>query len=270
VVPPHSEPSQLARSNQGPLILDLETLNYAGMVKCSRALRAAGENASHRRQAASLIIDFFYECFCQPETGKPACALVRCFTTCPYALMPLDYRDAADRLLENIPHQSSMRCLTLLATRGIKPLWNDPTTSVGHQAIPLPSVEGVLQAPMISRLFEQLGMPIENLVAAPSSPDFILDALPLQFNVFHVPIALGSPFIPAQDGFVKSHGVRSVVGMGGLLPDGELFVIILFSMVSVSREVATLFRTLALSVKLSLLRFDQDEVFSERLPGTSA
>jgi hypothetical protein len=49
--------------------------------------------------------------------------------------------------------------------------------------------------------------------------------------------------------------------MGGLLPSGEFFAVILFSRVVISPEVASLFRTLALSVKLAFLPYAPDEVF---------
>ena len=243
--------------------IDLQHFTFASMVDCSRTLRTLGENVSFRQQVAARIVDLFYDTFVDANTGERACVLVRCFETAPYARLPLDYRDAADRLLAEIPSQPNMRCLTLQATRGMKQLWNDPATSVGHQAIPLPSAEIVRKAPMISRLLDQLGLPAEQLLATPSSTEIILDTLPRSFNVFHVPRAPGSPFIPAQD-FIKSNGVRSVVGLGGLLPDGELFAVILFCRVPISREVASLFRTLALSVKLSLLRFAPDQVFAGR------
>jgi hypothetical protein len=73
--------------------------------------------------------------------------------------------------------------------------------------------------------------------------------------VFHVAEALGSPFVPAQDPFVKRHGVRSVLGFGGMLPTGDLFTVILFTRVPVPRATAELFKPLALSTKLAILPF---------------
>ncbi|MGE5296319.1 MAG: hypothetical protein ACM3VT_15965, partial [Solirubrobacterales bacterium] len=69
------------------------------------------------------------------------------------------------------------------------------------------------------------------------------------FNVFHVPEAVGSPDIPEQAEFVIPHGVRSVLGFGGMLPGRDLFAVILFSQVPIPRSTAELFRPLALCVK---------------------
>jgi two-component system NtrC family sensor kinase len=72
---------------------------------------------------------------------------------------------------------------------------------------------------------------------------------------------LGSEYVPAQESFVVPYKVRSVLGMGGLLPSGEFFVTIMFSKVRIARETAAMFRTLALSMKLALLPFSGGRVF---------
>ncbi len=248
------------------------------MAAIGRTLQSLGERAPHRQAVAERIVRYLYASFRIPSIGKPACVLVRCFQTCPYARLPLDYQYAAEELLEAMPSRPEMRCLALLATRGSRQIWNDVATSINHQCIPLPSVEVVKRAPMIARLLDELGVPLERVVAPPESPDFLLGRSPDQatvhapdptadsFNVFHVERALHSPFIPAQGDFVKPYSVSSVLGMGGFLADGELFVMLLFSRVPISREVAELFRALALSIKAALLPFSADKTF-EKLHG---
>ena len=54
--------------------------------------------------------------------------------------------------------------------------------------------------------------------------------------------------------------VWRILGMGGLLPSGELFVVMIFSKVKITREVAAMFRTL--SVKLVLLPFAGGRIFA--------
>lgn len=49
--------------------------------------------------------------------------------------------------------------------------------------------------------------------------------------------------------------MKSVLGCGGQLPDGNLFAIIAFSRVTISRETAETFKPLALAAKLALLPF---------------
>jgi hypothetical protein len=179
--------------------------------------------------------------------------------------MPLHYQFAADQLLGSVPPQvgvlDQMRCLALLATHGLKPVWNDVMTSVGHQAIPLPSVEVVKKAPMIARLFDQLGMSIERAVAPPDSTDFQMQTLPSDFSVFHIADAVRSPFVPAQATFVEPYGVRSVIGMGGVLPEGELIAVVLFTRLPVSNAVAQRLSALAAAVRCVLLPFPPQRTF---------
>jgi hypothetical protein len=61
---------------------------------------------------------------------------------------------------------------------------------------------------------------------------------------------------------VIPHGIRSVLGFGGVLPSGDLFAMILFSRVRIPREIAELFKTLSLNVKVALLPFVDRRVFA--------
>jgi hypothetical protein len=127
--------------------------------------------------------------------------------------------------------------------------------------VPLPSVEIVEQAPMISQLVKQMGFDIADVVQESTA----VVPYPLEkrtYNVFHVEQALGSPHIPAQAEFVQRYGIRSVVGFGGLLRSGDFFAVILFSRTHISAESAERFRNVALDVKYALFGFRDDQVFS--------
>ena len=132
--------------------------------------------------------------------------------------------------------------------------------SRGHQALPLPGEESLTRSPMIRQLLRQLGVEAETLLSTDSA--MMLDQSQHTFNVFHVAEASGSPYIPAQGEFVIPHAIRSVIGFGGLLLPGELFATILFTRAPVSRQAAELFTTLALNVKVALLPFAGDRIFS--------
>jgi hypothetical protein len=244
------------------LRLDFERLTEAGVLACKQAAQSAAASAAHRQVAAENIVRMLYEALCD-AAGAPACVLIRCFQTCPYARLPLHYRDAADTLLDTTPSHPNMRCLTLLATRGMRSVWNDVMTSVHHQAIPLPSVEVVRRAPMIARLLEQFGVAIEQVVTFQDSIELAADRA-AGFEMFHIAEAANSPFLPAQAEFVQPYGVRSVLGMGGVLPDGELFAVVMFARVTVSAEVAALCRPLALGLREALSPFPAALTFDLR------
>jgi hypothetical protein len=113
---------------------------------------------------------------------------------------------------------------------------------------------------MVGQLIQQLGLEV-NTVLRPD-PAVVMDMAQTTYNVFLIPEAAGSRYVPAQDDFVIPFGVRSVLGFGGILPSGNLFAIIMFSKVTVSPQTADLFRSLALSIKIAILSFDDGVIFT--------
>lgn len=202
-------------------------------------------------QVADRIVRYLYEQLRTPSLDAPACALARMFVTMPFEDLAPDQQAFASAVLGDTPPTPRMKCLTLLASAGREQAWNSRRTSVGHKALPLPSAESIARAPMIAQLMRQLGVEIGTLL----SPDtrLVIDTEQHTFNVFYVADALGSPYIPAQAEFVERYGIRSVLGFGGLLPTGDLFTIVLFTTTEVPREIADLFKTLALNVKVAIL-----------------
>jgi hypothetical protein len=153
-----------------------------------------------------------------------------------------------------------------MATVGSTGSWNSRHLSRGHRAIPLPSPEIVEKAPMISQLIKDLGLDISQVIEP--TPDIVKELAGKRHGVFHVEHALGSPYIPAQEEFVVRHGIKSVLGFGGMLATGDLFAVILFATVQVPASTADRFKSLALDVKSAFSRFNDATVFN-RLSVTS-
>lgn len=248
-------------------VLDLEHLSTGDVEQLSGRVREIAAGAANRQQLCERIVNLLYESLRVPASGEFACVLARCFQTCHYARLPTEYQHAADELLLETPSHPNMRCLALMATRGTRTVWNDVATSIRHQCIPLPSVEVVARAPMIARLLDQFGISVERLVAKvpldAAQAGFVADAaLAATFNTFHVTQALGSPFVPAQAEFIEPFGVESVLGLGGLLAEGNLFAVILFTRVPVSGTVAANFQALGPVVREALLPFAERNTFA--------
>lgn len=239
---------------------DLARFSLGDMTRCGIDLRKLGDGASSMEQVADRTVRYLRENLHCSEGNDPACVLVRTFVTMPFSALEPGQQEFAQTLVGPTTPVPGMKCLTLLGTAGEKPEWNSRHSSQGHAALPLPSVESISRSPMIAQLIRQLGVEVETLLA--SDTGLVIDATQHTFNVFYVADAVGSSFIPAQREFVIPYGVRSVLGFGGLLPPGELFATILFSRVSIPREVADLFKTLALNTKVALLPFAGRRVFS--------
>lgn len=221
------------------------------LVACSEAFRELRAEASTMEDAAQGITAYLYRNLVD-AAGRPACPLVRLYKTHRYGMLPPDLQNFAHDAAPGQTLADDVRCLTLLATSGDDAEWNDRRRSEGHRAIPLVSAELVAQLPMVAGLIDQLGVDVHTVV---QPGDAWLALHHREYDVFYVPEAEGSPMVPAQDGFVRPFGIRSVVGCGGMLPSRDLFAVILFSRLALDAGTADLFRTLAMSVKATIVPF---------------
>ena len=243
-------------------MLDFSRFSMRDMVECALVLRSMGDRAGSMEEVAERIVTKFDDWFRVPETGEPACVMVRLFKTHEYQYLPGDLQTIARGQMASTPPEPATRCLTLLGTTGLLPQWQSRLQSKAHQVIPLPSVDVMKQFPMIVQLVRQLGLEVGPMLDGSPAP--VVDWEQRAFDVFHVAEAVGSPSIPAQAEFVIPHGVRSVLGFGGMLPSHGLFAVILFSRVPIARNTAELFRPLAVCVKLALMPFVNGPVFRPR------
>ncbi|HUF27388.1 MAG TPA: hypothetical protein VMM18_10460 [Gemmatimonadaceae bacterium] len=234
--------------------IDVTNFDIGALLRCGRAIREATRETRTVSEAAAAVTRLLYDVCVNPGTGERTCALVRFYRTDDYARLDPSRRAFVTRLLGDMPATPDMKTLVLLATVGEEPAWNDPARSRAHRVIPLPSEEIVRQAPMIAQLIEQFGLEV-NEVVRPAG--LLREREGRTYNVFHVPVALGSPYIPAQEEFVIRYGIQSVVGFGGLLRSGNLFAVVLFSRVPIPPESARRFQSLAVDVKGALFFLEE-------------
>ena len=245
---------------------DLTTFGLGDMLKCSLRLRETATGAPTLEASAQRVCRFLYDELRDPN-GERQCALVRCYKTHAFGSLEPDLQAFARAVMGMEQPRPTMKCLTLMATVGQTAAWNSRHLSRGHRAIPLPSPEIVEQAPMISQLIKELGLELTSVLQP--SPDVVRRLAGKRHGVFYVENALGSPYIPAQQDFVVRFGIRSVIGLGGMLATGDLFAVILFATVPVSPGSADRFRTLALDVKGGFSRFNDSNIFNQMRPSTS-
>ena len=223
------------------------------MTACGAAVRMLGGGAANLEAAAERLVRHLYRSFTRAQTGEPACVLVRLFKTSAYRNLTPELQTLVTAQLNGSSGHPSLPCLVLLASAGIVSGWNDSSRSSRFRVIPLGTAEDLDRLPMFSQLFAQLGVPLPR----PAGPDssLLLDSQEHCFNVFHILQAEGSPYIPAQKEFVDQYGVRSVVGFGAPLPNGDLFTVVLFSKEVIPEATAQLFKPLALCARMALAPF---------------
>ncbi len=225
------------------------------MTECSAVLRRLGERSTSLRDAASQAVNYLFATLGNPETGERDCVLVRCFMTVPYCRLDHTTQQLARNRLGGIAPHRDLKCFTLMATAGEQPDWNQVERSHHYRVIPMVNADFVKQFPMFSQLLHQFGLSTHFDVAPQG--EWLVDVEEKTYNVFYVPDATGSPYVPVQEGFVLKHGVKSVLCFGGMLPSRDLFAVILFSRTPVPKSTATLCKSLALGLKASLLAFDE-------------
>jgi hypothetical protein len=246
---------------------DLTTFGLGEMLKCSPRLREIATGAPTLEASAQRVCRFLYDELRSSE-GKHQCALVRCYKTHPFGSLEPDLQGFARAAMGARQPWSTMKCLTLMATVGESAAWNSRHLSRGHRAIPLPSPEIIEKAPMIAQLIKEFGIELSSVLQ--TSPEIVRELAGKRHGVFHVEDALGSPYIPAQQEFVDRFGIRSVLGFGGLLVNGDLFAVILFATVHVPPASADRFKTLALDVKSGFSRYADTNIFNQMRPSTVA
>lgn len=259
---PVSGGAPVSKSAEAPAkqYYDLAEFTLADMVRCGAALRTLASQSVTVEGAAQNVTRFLYDGLKTRPFGRRCCVLVRFFKTHEYGRLPTDLQKAA-RSAATSPLAESTKCLVLLGTSGDEPQWNRRQSSRWHKCLPLQSEVVIEQFPIISRLIQQLGMRVLELLRP--APEIIKDFERKNFGVFYVPVAAGSPFVPAQKEFVIPFGVQSVLGFGGILADGELFAVIIFSRAPIPPSTAEMFRTMALSLKLGLLALFDKPVFQD-------
>jgi hypothetical protein len=219
-------------------------------------LRELARTMPFVEDAAQAAARYLYDNVRDGE-GRRACALVRIYKTHPYAKLPPDLQEFARGALGEEP-DPAVRCLTLLGTAGDEPAWNSRQDSVGHRAIPLPTEDFVLRLPMVAQLITQLGLEIGDVIAEPKDTRLLAYQ---SYDVFHVPDARGSDFIPAQD-FVEEHAIRSALGFGGVLLSGHFYAAVLFSRTEIDINTARTLKILALPLRVALAAMVGRPVFS--------
>ncbi len=245
--------------------LQLAQFGLEDLLECSSRLRSLGQGATSLEAAAGEIVRYLRGQFVDKATGEQSLSLVRFYKTLPFERLEPELQSVA---LAAEPAGGSLvgvPCLTLLATAGEEPAWNDRRASRAHRAIPLPSPAAIARLPMVAGLVTELGLDPRDVVNP--SPERLASLDRHQCDVFYVPDAVDSPLVPAQNDFVIPYSIRSVLGFGGVLPNGSMFAVVMFSHTPIPRETAEAFHVVALSAKVAVLPFVERQTFESRSLG---
>ncbi|MGH6656963.1 MAG: ATP-binding SpoIIE family protein phosphatase [Actinocrinis sp.] len=207
------------------------------------------------RQAVSAI-----RCAFPTSDGESAIVLVRVFQTTMWQLLTPQLRSYAMARMAPGSEAHDTRCLALLATEGDRPTWCDRHASRDHQALPLTGADVVRRVPLALTV-------LDHLVSAQPRHDGPRDAdgRPARVAVHLVSDASGSPLVPAQ-WLVGTYGVCAALGLGGILPSGEVFTTVIYSRVPIDAATAHRFGAVTEALRSSMAPFAHLPLFDPAPP----
>ncbi|NNJ25494.1 hypothetical protein [Alienimonas chondri] len=217
------------------------------------SVKARTRDCVSLEEASGEVLDLLMEQF-----GE-SIVLTRLFATVAYGQLPSENQSFVRRLTTNKLAGALLTddtpILSLMASRGVKPAWNDRRQSAGHLGIPLVSADFVDSIPMIARLLAEVGFEMDWLAADSGGID--VNTLSKMSGVFYVRDASsavddqGRKIISAQ-GFVRDAGVQTVFGLaGGFAIDKTFLAILFFCNETIERRQADQFLPLMSTVKAS-------------------
>lgn len=234
------------------------SLPDAAIQHAQNAAARASATAPTLERAARRVCEALYHELLLPDDvpDRRACVLVRSFATQRLAALDAERRRIAEAAL-GAAGTDDVPCLVLLGSCGMVPEWNDPSRSRAHRVIPLATPSALERMPMFSSALRAFGHAAASLWDPPASAPARLGSADRigAFEVYQVDPAAGSPHVPDQDGFVHRYRVASVLGFGGPLRTGELYMTLLFLRCGLSRDAVRRVRALALDVTTTFFRY---------------
>ena len=177
----------------------LHQLEEANLIELLDRLFSGEEPPASVEVAAQRLARGMVETF--RSDGKSELVLSRVFHSFEYQTLPGELQERAAQAVGKTPGEHDL-FLSLLGTHGDEADWQTRSSSRGHQAIPI-TRETVKKIPMITRLFQQMGIDL-GLLLGEGSPGINVSGIERSYGVFYVPDAAGSPYVPAQDFVEKS------------------------------------------------------------------
>jgi hypothetical protein len=231
-------------------MINLQTADADTIEDFSRQLYRTYRQGQPSFEAVSqLLVENIFKTFRQAD-DSPTFGLVRI-----YRLTKFD--ELTPALAQSVD-TTRQKWITLMGTVGVEQAWCHRLSSQGHQAVPL----GENQSPMVSAALYQLGLDI-GIEVPTTTIDLPMQQASFMTRYFHVEQALGSPYIPAQDGFVIPYGIQSVVGLGNGFVSGSLYILLAFSRMAINSAQAMNFAHAAPFFGTLMANYDTAKIWTD-------
>lgn len=243
----------------------VDSFSIGDMLDCSAVLRRAGADADSMEAVAQDTARWLRDNLVDDD-GEPALALVRLLATVAYRDLPPALARRAVELDPTVAGQPDRRCAVLLGSCGVRPEWDEVDSSVHHRVIPLPVGAGG-DAGELRTLVGAIGFDPARLSTDSRTPAGDRAGAPFRLLYMSADIA---DHPSAAGRFLIDNDVRSVLTFGNTLADGSPFAVLLLSTVPLDQDMAELFSTIGVSIRLALLPFTRSRVFAPRRDAPAA
>ncbi len=231
----------------------------------SAAIARCGDQAVSMEGAARQAVAAIRTAFPTPD-GDSAVVLVRMFQTTMWEHLTPQLRSFAMARMTPGASAHGTRCLAMLATLGDRPTWCDRHASRDHQALPLIGTDVVRRVPLALTVLDHLvGAEAQRTAAQDGTVQHDEHGRPARVAVHLVSDAAGSPLVPAQ-WLVDGYGVTAALGLGGILPSGEVFTSVIFSRVAIDTVTAHRFGAVTEALRSALAPFAHLPLFDPAPP----
>jgi hypothetical protein len=153
--------------------------------------------------------------------------------------------------------------MSLTGTYGLEEEWRRRQDSVGHKVVPVNKIA----VPSLIPMFEQLLVrDMRADLARLYETGNVIESVRSTGGTFYIEDVPASPVIPAQEMFVGPYEVKSLVGFGGLMSgiqrDTTLYVLIAFTRVHFTPEMAEAFHGLRPFIGTALASRTAQSIFA--------
>ena len=226
--------------------INFNQLSIAKIINLSKHIKEKCINFSSFEEVAQELMGFFYSSFVT-EGGRSPFVLARFFKSCAYGELPDDIRNYIHNKESKGNLISGNKYLTLLGSFGELENWKNRNLSENYKAFPIHDEHLLGKLPMLSAVFDQIGLNLSHLKQTDKS--ILIKDRHRPYRVFCVENAEGSNLIPKQTEFVRPYSVKSVFGFGGIYSTSNVYAVIIFSRERLSRKDAQLFLSLNPAIK---------------------
>jgi two-component system, NtrC family, sensor kinase len=244
---------------------DLDRFTLKDMTECGATMRKLGDGCHSMEEVAQRSVSHLYQHLGSGDKSDRACVLAHFFVTQLFG----DLTTGLQRVVHSATDITLVRetpCLTMLGSIGSKPEWcRSDGAYKAEDVLALPDPALSERYPVVAQLIARFDLP--GAFSVPYNPDLFVEEPGRSYDVFYLPdVSKEAALFSTQEDFFHDHKIKSVVGFGGLLPSRNLFAIIVYSNVPISKQVALAFRPFALNTKIALLPFDDGHpIFSSQV-----